>query len=348
LNPRAAPFHAFPARSWASLRSAGRSGSSPASTIIGTMIPASLVLMFAAGAAADLSGVEPALAAQRYREALSSLEGVPAGSRNAAWYLLASKAYDGLNDPRNAVESSQAAIDLDPAGEPPYLQLAQIFLTRNTPEAAAEILRDASRLFPQSPLIRLGLGLALKDLRQYDDAAATLRETLGMKPDLGTAFDALGAVYLNAGRYNDLCDDAARYMEKNPGDYRGYYYLAAGKQKNGSPAGDLEPLLKKCLELNSAFAAGYALLGKVRLDAGQVSSAIGALEQATRLRPDYTPAHMYLATAYNQAGRKAEARREATLLARLNEEQSRPVPHLRYHRAQSGAGKSGDGQVAPR
>jgi hypothetical protein len=41
---------------------------------------------------------------------------------------------------------------------------------------------------------------------------------------------------------------------------------------------------------------------------------------------------MYLANAYNRAGRKQDFQRETAELARLNELQSRPVPHLLYHR----------------
>jgi Flp pilus assembly protein TadD len=75
-------------------------------------------------------------------------------------------------------------------------------------------------------------------------------------------------------------------------------------------------------------------LGKLRPDEGQLASAIQSLENAIRLRPDYAPAHMYLASAWNRAGRKENARREAATLARLNEEQSKPVAHLLYHRGE--------------
>jgi tetratricopeptide (TPR) repeat protein len=282
--------------------------------------------------AADLTGVERDLTAQRYRPALSRLQEIPPDARTASWYLLSSRAYDGLNDAPKAVEFAETAIRLDPVSEPAYLHLAQIFLTRNTPEAAAEILSDAAALFPRSPLIRLGLGLALKDLRRYDEAAVALRAALGIKPDLGTAFDALGTVYLDAGQYAVMSDAAAKYIERNPRDYRGYYYLAAGKLKLGTGDEEPERLLQRSIGLNPLFAASHALLGKILLDAGQVVPAIQELERAIQLRPDYTPAHLSLSSAYSQAGRKEDARREAAELARLNDEQSKPAPHLRYHR----------------
>ena len=55
---------------------------------------------------ADWPAVEKMLAAGHYRAALASLE--QAKDRPAAWHVLASKAYDGLNDPAAARHSSSS------------------------------------------------------------------------------------------------------------------------------------------------------------------------------------------------------------------------------------------------
>ena len=65
---------------------------------------------------------------------------------------------------------------------------------------------------------------------------------------------------------------------------------------------------------------------------GKLQPAIGALEEAIRLRPDFTPAHYYLANAYKQAGRAEDSRREFAEVSRLTQVESRPVQTLRYHR----------------
>ena len=308
------------------------------------MIPALTVLIIFAQLASDLPAVEREIAAGHYSTALSTLEATPAASRTAAWYLLASKASDGLNDVRKAVEFAQSAIELEPSNEPAYLQLGQIFLSRNTPEAAAEIFGEANELFPGSVLVHLGLGLALKDLERFEQAAAVLTNTLIMKPDLGTAFDAIGAVYLDDHKYEKLCTVAAQYIERNPGDYRGYYYLAAAKQKLGDAAAEVQVLVKRSLALNARFAAGHALLGKLMLDNGQDSDAISHLELAIQLRPSYTPAHMYLVTAYTRAGRRDDAQRAAARLAQLKQQESQPAPHLVYHRGDPSKSPSRDHQ----
>ena len=292
-----------------------------------------VAMLFAFGAAPDdVPAIEKQLAAGDYRAALASLEAIPKEQRGARWSLLASKAYDGLNDPARAVEQAQRAIGLDPRSDGARLQLAQIFLSRNTPQPAYEILHEAAPLFPRSALIRFGLGLALNGLQRYADAIPVLQECLRLKPDLAAAFDALGNAYLDSRSFDGLLRDAAAYQALHPADFRGYYYEAVARQKLGRDAAQTEALARRSLELNPRFAAAHALLGKLLLDAGRPKDAVSDLEQAVRLRPEYTPAHMYLANAYKELGRMDDARREYAAVKRLKEQEDKPVPHLRYHR----------------
>jgi len=144
------------------------------------------VLALAAVLVADAApeSIEGRLSAGDYSGALTALASVPAQYRDTRWHLLASKAEDGLNDPAKAVAEAQQAVDLDPASEPARLQLAQIFLSRNPPEAAYEILSEAVPLFPDSALMRLGIGLALNQMRRYAEAIPVLENRLKLRPDL--------------------------------------------------------------------------------------------------------------------------------------------------------------------
>jgi tetratricopeptide (TPR) repeat protein len=287
------------------------------------------LLAFAGG---EIASIEAQLMAGNYRVALTKLESIAVQDRNSAWHLLASRAYDGLNDPAKAVQEAQAAVSLAPRSEASYLQLAQIFLSRNTPLPAHEILSDASKMFPESAPVRLGVGLALKELQRYDEAIQVLTECLRLKPDLGPAFDALGASYLEANRFDDLVSVATEYTHRNPRDFRGYYYQAAAKEKLQMDPTGAEVLIRRSIEYNSRFAASYALLGKVLMGSGRLEPAATALEEAVRLRPDYTPAHYYLANVYRKLGRDGDARREFAEVSRLKQEESKPVPKLNYHR----------------
>ena len=287
------------------------------------------LLLFAAN---GFDAIEKQIAAGNYQAALAALETSPPADRKVQWHLLASQCHDGLKDPAGAVQEAQTAVELNPRSEQARLQLAQIFLTWNTPEPAYEILRDALPVFPQSALIRLGLGLALNGLERYSEAIPILKDCLRMRPDLGLAFDALGNAYLDSSNFDGLLQEAAEYTQRNPGDFRGYYYQAAARQKFGHITPETEALVRRSLELNPQFAAAHVLLGRLLLATDRTEAAVTALAEAVRLRPKYVTAHLYLGMAYRRMGREEEAQRESEEVAAINKEQNDPRPQLMYHR----------------
>jgi tetratricopeptide (TPR) repeat protein len=273
---------------------------------------------------ADWSAVEKMLVTGQYRAALAQLE--QAKERPASWHVLASKAYDGLNDPAQAVKEAEAALALEPGSEPAHVQLGGIFLSHNTPAAALDIFTEAQELFPRSLVLRLGKGLALKELQRYDEAE---RDLAGCWPN-AVAFDALATVYLHRLKFGEAKDLAARFIAANPDDCRGYYFLAAAKdglQENGA-----RELAGESLRRKPDFAASHALLGKLLLREGELEAAVRSFEQAIRYRPDLTQAHLQLAQAYKKLGRDADAAREFAVVRELKDKEAQPVPALRYHR----------------
>jgi tetratricopeptide (TPR) repeat protein len=273
---------------------------------------------------ADLAPVHELVASGRYGDALARLEEMK--ERSAPWHVLASKAHDGLNDPARAVAEAEAALAIDPRHEPAHLQLGFIFLSRNTPAAAAEVFTEAARQFPESLPIRLGEGLALKDLQRYDEAEAVLVRCWPHP----LAVDALATVYIHRAKFGEAKSLAERFVEANPSDYRGYYYLASAKDGLQEP--DALAWAGQSLARKSDFAAAHALAGKIRLRTGEMQAAVESLETAIRHRPDLTQAHLHLAQAYRKLGREKDAAREFATVRELKAKEARPKPSLRYHR----------------
>lgn len=292
---------------------------------------AALVMLAAADEDPALVTIEKLIAGGDYRRALTALNPLPASVRR---HLLASRAYDGLNDPPHAVEEAEAALAMDPRSEAAHLQLGQIFLGHNTPGAAAEIFTDALAIHPESFVLRLGRGLAWKDLGRHEDAERDLRRCLESRPGFGLAFDGLATVYLQAKRFEELGALASAFRRNNPADYRGPYFAAAALDGVADPgtAEQTDALLAESIRLNPNFAAAHALLGKRKLAAGDTTAAIAFLETALRLRPDYSPAALHLAQAFQKAGRKAEAERAFERVKELKLAERNPPQSLRYHR----------------
>ncbi|MGH9661430.1 MAG: tetratricopeptide repeat protein [Bryobacteraceae bacterium] len=273
---------------------------------------------------ADWGAIEREVAAGRYAEALTQLEAEP--ERPARWHVLASRAYDGLNDPARAVAQAEAALKLDPRHEPAHVQLGYIFLSRNTPTAAVEVFTEAEKAFPQSRVVKLGLGLALKELQRYDEAEKTLAACWPHP----LAFDALATILVQRLKFAEAKDLAARFIQTHPADYRGYYFLAAAK--DGLLERDARERVRQSLARKEDFAASHALLGKIQLREGEFEAAAASLETAIRLRPDLVQAHLHLGRVYQKLGRPGDAAREFAIVRELKEKEAQPKPSLRYHR----------------
>jgi Flp pilus assembly protein TadD len=291
-----------------------------------------IMLLVALPAVGQSDAIQKDIAAGRYQEALKTLGSAPENS--VRWHLLASKAYDGAGDPARAVSEAEAALALEPANEAANLQLGQIFLGRNTPAAALDIFSEGLAQRPDSILLRLGRALALKDLLRYDQAESELLKCLELKPGLPIAFETLATVYLQAKRFSDLERFARDYRSRYPGEYRAPYFIAAALEGSKSDSAEIEPLLAESLAVNPAFAASHALLGKVRLNNGNPNEAIAPLEKALQLRPDYSPAALHLAQAYQKSGRLEDADRAFAMVRRLKQKEQEPRPSLLYHRGE--------------
>jgi tetratricopeptide (TPR) repeat protein len=236
-----------------------------------------------------------------------------------------------VNDPVRDISQAQADLDRNPRSEAAYLKLGQIFLTWNTYTPALEVFEDAARLFPDSVLVVLGRGLARKGLQLYEEAEGDLLACLQRNPKLAVAFDALASMYVQTSRYEDAERLSAQFVAADPEDYRGYYYLAAALEgMKREPARVLE-WLRQSTDRNPRFAAAYALSGKVMMGQERIEESVAQLKRATELRPDYSPAHLYLGNAYRKLGRDAEAAREFQTVRELKEKEDQ-IPSLRYHR----------------
>ena len=236
-----------------------------------------------------------------------------------------------LNDPVRDIAQAQAELDRHPRSEAAYLKLGRIFLEWNTYTPALEVFEDAAKLFPDSLLVRLGRGLALKGLQLYGEAERDLLACLKQDPKLAVAFDALASMYVQTLRPEDAERLSRQFLVSDPSDYRGYYYLAAALDgMKRDPERALESL-RQSTDRNPRFAAAHALAGKVMLGQNRAAEALTQVQCAVELRPDYSPAHLYLGNAYRKLGRQAEASREFQTVRELKEKE-RQTPSLRYHR----------------
>lgn len=274
--------------------------------------------------------VQKAIDAGQYQTALDRLGASKAD--DAQWHLLASRAWDGLDNPARAVEEAENALRLAPGELAYHLNLAQIFLSRNTPEAALEIFTEAENVFPGNFVVRLGSGLSRKEMQLYEDAEKDLKWCLERRPDSAIAFDALATIYAHLVRNEDLIAISTSFLKHNSGDYRGYYFLAAGRDGAAMPAEETQRLIAESLKRNPGFAAAHVLMGKILLREDKAEAAVEHLKRAAELRPDLPQAHLLLVKALRATGDEAGAERHRQILNQLNATGRETKPGLKYGR----------------
>lgn len=81
------------------------------------------------------------------------------------------------------------------------------------------------------------------------------------------------------------------------------------------------PFAEEAVKLNSRLPLGHYLLGSLLVGVGQTARAVNELETAARLMPDEPKIHYSLSRAYEQAGRREDARRALATFARLKKQQ---------------------------
>ncbi len=280
--------------------------------------------------AVSLNQVEQALQAGAFQKALDGLAVMEA--RDARWQSAASRAWDGLNDPAKAVQHAERALAMEPGNAIYHARLGQIFLARNTPKAALEIFTEAAGLFPENFVVRLGRGLAAKEMLLYEDAERELRWCLEKQPGGALAFDALATLYVQQSRFVEAGVLAEGFLKANGADYRGPYFLAAAREGQQLEDGETLRLIGVSLERNPRFAAAHALRGKILLRQKKLAEAAASLRTAISLRPDLVQAHLHLARAYREAGDEAGAAREFETVRQLKAREQEPRPSLLYHR----------------
>lgn len=236
------------------------------------------------------------------------------GADSAALHSMVGACHYHLQDPARAVSEVQKAIQLEPNTQEYYIQLAQIFIDFNTPDAAILLLEPALKLFPSSARVRFVLGFAYLKSEHVEKAQQYLKESLELDPNNGPALAALAELYEKMLQWGSLSDVAKSMLQIPERRYQGYYYEAEAQynlfQRQPDHFSEVEALLAKSIALEPKSASSHFLLGKLLIEKNSYAEAVESLNRAIALDPDLAIAYYNLAVAYRKMGegqRSAEA-----------------------------------------
>ena len=225
-----------------------------------------------------------------------------------------------------AANDFETAAHLDPTEDNLFDWGSEMLLHR-TYEPAIAIYQQATTLFPRSPRLYIGLGLALYSRGKYDQAVQALLTAADLDPADPRCYVFLSKAYDSSPKQaDDVIQHFHRYAELRPNDARAQYYYAMSLWK-GKRAGDanvdlqtVQRLLQKSISLDDTLPETHVQLGDLYAGAHQYDKSIPEYVRALELNPNLSDAHYRLGTDYVHVGQKDQAQREFAVYQRLRAE----------------------------
>jgi Flp pilus assembly protein TadD len=192
-----------------------------------------------------------------------------------AFYYYADQSGDGVSGiAERELETAEQVVRDDPTNITNRLVLADMYFQRQRYDQAAVQYREAITINDKSTLAHVGLGRALIETGNTEEASANFQAVI----DLSKEEDISGKLVQSS-----------------------YYYLGTIALDQGQPDAAVEHFTQ-ATALERTDADSWYLLGKAYLGAGKLDEAIDSLGQAILFVPNFTEAYEVLADAFDRQG----------------------------------------------
>ena len=145
--------------------------------------------------------------------------------------------YKMLDQPKQADEELRAAIEANPRFSKSYVALGYLYLDYDFNKEAAQVFQGCVTAKDDDGECHNGYGLALKNLKQYEQATAEFKKAIDLDPELYDALYNCGMAYADwydEAHSNDQKDRAREYLQKfvaNGGKSADGNYVKAANDK---------------------------------------------------------------------------------------------------------------------
>jgi tetratricopeptide (TPR) repeat protein len=222
-----------------------------------------------------------------------------------------------------AANEYQTATHMDPSDDNLFDWGSELLLHR-TYEPAIDVFEQASQRYPNSPRLKVGLGMALYARGKYDEAVRALIAAADLNPSDPRCYSILSRAYdISPNQAEDVIARFRRYSELQPSNALAQYYYAMSLWK-GKRAEDstvdletVESLLKKSIDLDPALTEAHMQLGNLYADRHDYAQSIPEYLRALELNQNLPDAHYRLGTDYVHAGQKDLAQKEFAVYQQL-------------------------------
>jgi len=186
-------------------------------------------------------------------------------------------------------------------------------------------LRAETMSRPEDARIHLELGKRLKREGRKDEAAASFREAIRLKPDHVPALNNLGTLLQRQGEIDEAAGCYERALGYKPDVAELHSNLGSIRELRGEWEA-AEAGYRRALALKPTYAPAHFNLGRLLVGRGRMMAAMESYRAAVRHRPDYGEAWFALGEVCEMVDRLEEAL-EAYRRAAALDPTARHIPH---------------------
>jgi tetratricopeptide (TPR) repeat protein len=220
----------------------------------------------------------------------------------------------------------EAAAHLEPSESNLFDWGGELLLHR-TLDPAVQVFEEATKRYPNSARLMVGLGMAYYARGNYDDAVRTFLRGADLDPTDARCYKFLSRAYDSSpSQAAEVIERFRRYAELQPNNGRALYYYAMSLWKGKraqDPALDLkqvESLLQRAVAADPKLAEAYVQIGNLNSDQGRFAEAIPQYQRALALDEDLVDAHYRLGQAFVRTGQKDKGQEQLTIYQKLREQ----------------------------
>ena len=217
----------------------------------------------------------------------------------------------------------EIAAHMDPSENNLFAWGSELLLHR-TYEPAIDVFKQATKLYPNSPRLWIGLGMALYSRGIYDESVKALLTAADLNPSDPRCYLFLSKAYDSSpNQAEEVIQRFKRYAELQPNNALAQYYYAMslwkGKraQDSGLDLHTIESLLQKSIALDNKLPEAHLQLGNLYADQHLYEKSIPEYERALELNPNLPDAHYRLGTDYVHLGQKDRGHKEFEIYQQL-------------------------------
>jgi len=226
--------------------------------------------------------------------------GAPGEEEASAWSVVGiAKARLGQSDA--AVDAFRQAAKLDSHREEHWLNLTRELMESNRLGEAISAAQEALKSNPESYALHLRLGAAYLSSDRYSESESVFRRLVAAGDPLPTSYVGLAQVLLRTGRAEEAFSELAAAGKKLGPNFLISYFQGLALDRAARPAEAISAF-QDAIRLSPGSSEAHLGLGKTELLVGHNTEAIAELQKCLQLSPGNVQAKRLLSQAYRRAG----------------------------------------------